>query len=153
MIKSNTITLLITSGIFFLTCLGALIYFSDQVHQDLIINHQYVGYNSNITNYDILSKQNYYGFVIFQSLYSNNNCSFFAYSNNLELKVKGYLEFNYPLYTEQFVYYKNDNSCITNQPSNLQNDTVMTIIFLITSSIFFYILIGYSIELYKEYKN
>src|SRR5271170_5621595 len=129
MIKRDTKALLIISVIFSLIVISCLLFFANQVHQDLITDHQYVGYNSNITSYDIVLKSQYYGFVLFQSLYSSNNCTLFVYSSNLLTKVEGYLQFNYPLYLDQYVYYnKNNDNCVL-KTSNLQTDTVMTIVF------------------------
>ena len=74
----------------------------------IISNNQYVGYNSNITGYHILENvnSNYHGFIDIQSLYSSNNCSLFIYSDQTKDKVDAYLTLYYPLYTDQYIYYK-----------------------------------------------
>lgn len=152
MIKHNTICLFGISVIFMFGSMGTLLYFADQVNQDLKINSEYVGYDSNTTNYNIVKNNlNYYGFVSFQ--YSNKNCSLFVYSDNLEIKVDGYLKFNYPLYIDQFIWYKNDNSCALTRPSSLVNNTALTIIFSFSTAIFIFCVIGMSINMYDEYKN
>lgn len=153
MIKKDTIALLTIYVIFSIVCISSLLFFADQVHQDIITDRQYIGYDSNTIDYIISeSNSNYYGFVLFESLYSSNNCSLFVYSDNLLEKVEGYLQFNYPLYVSRYVYYNKNNDCVLTI-SNLLGDTILTIIFAFLSAIFIYGVICYSINLHEQRKS
>lgn len=139
--------------IFFTLSLFTVSYFSVQVHNDLISNDQYVGYNSNITGYHILKlNSNYHGFIEIQSLYSSNNCSLFIYSDQTKDKVDAYLTLYYPLYTDQYIYY--NANCFLSLTTNLHGDIGMVVGFCIIVSLLTCLMIGGLIPLIKyEIKN
>jgi len=139
--------------LFLSLCLSlfTIIYFSVQVHNDIISNNQYIGYNSNITSYDIVKSGNqYHGFIDIQSLYSSNNCSLFIYSDQTKDKVNAYLTLYYHLYTDQYFYYKNNANCFLTLTTNLSNNVGLVVGFCIITFLVMLLIVFALIPIIKD---